>query len=305
MTKNTAIETIKGTIMSPARVAQMQALVPEVARRYLTPDRIVRTVLAAASRSPTLLQCTPASILVATMDAVSMGLEPHGPLAHTYFVPYRNKKLGGAYEAQCIVGYRGMLELCRRSGELASVRACEVYQEDDFQVDLGEQSIRHRPSLTGRGDHATIIGAYCVAQFKNGERHIEWCTRDQVDAHRARSRASESGPWVTDYGMMARKTVIRVAHRYWPQVIELAEAIEREDDRDRGVVDGSLYGDIAEAATEQVQVSSSRAQRVLERAAKPEAEPQAEQKKQDPPLDAEQQALLDEYEAEAKKGATR
>lgn len=217
--------------LTRAQTSFQQAL-PATVAKFLTPERMTKVVLSAIARTPILLQCTPTSILKCVMEASSLGLEPTGGvLGHAYMVPFRNSR-NNTQEAQLIVGYRGLIELARRSGNIKAVEAHVVYAKDKFELSFGlEPRMVHTPALTGeRGD---IIAAYCVANFTDGSRHCEVMTRAEIDAVRQRSRARDNGPWATDYAEMARKTVVRRAAKYWPlsteQISGLVRALEIED----------------------------------------------------------------------------
>lgn len=223
--------------LEPFRHALAQAqshfrdALPSTVARYLTPERITKITLAALSRNRTLMECTPESVLKSVMEAVSLGLEPSGgALGHAYLVPYRN---GQVREAQLIIGYRGFIDLARRSGLMESVEAHCVYERDDFEIEFGrEPKLVHRPCM--RGDPGPVVAAYVVATMKGGEKHCEFMTRAQIDAVRNRSRASGSGPWMTDYDEMARKTVVRRAAKYWPLSSELVRALDLENSAESG-----------------------------------------------------------------------
>lgn len=216
---------------------------PATVRKYLTPERLTKITLAAISRSPQLLECTPESILRSVMDAAQLGLEPGGPLGQAYLVPYRNK---GRAEAQLIIGYRGLIALARRSGTIESVAAHVVFSRDSFECNLATGVLSHAPYMAALPDAAAQmsdadidaacdrgkpVAVYCVARFVGGGQHVDVMTMADVERVRRRSKASDSGPWVTDFLEMARKTVVRRAAKYWPLSTELADAMDREDQR--------------------------------------------------------------------------
>lgn len=207
---------------------------PATVGRVLTPERLTKIALAAIGRSEQLLQCTPTSILRAVMDAASLGLDPSGGArGHAYLVPYRNRKMGGQYEAQLIVGYRGYIELGRRSGKLTAVQAELVHERDEFTYRKGDDpKIYHQPALDG--DPGIIRGAYCIASLVDGEPRREYLQREymaiaQIEQIRDSSAAGKYGPWQTHYGEMVRKTVLRRAAKWWPLSPELARAFDIED----------------------------------------------------------------------------
>jgi len=199
----------------------------EVMPKHLTPERLIRVACAAASRAPLLLKCTPASILRAVMEAAQLGLDPSGSLGSAYLVPYQNKK-NGTYEVQLIVGYRGLIDLARRSGEIASIEAHVVHAKERFKIAYGLNPVlEHEPLL--EDDPGGMVAVYAVARLRDGTTQSEVMTKHQIDGIRARSRAGQSGPWVTDYEEMARKTVVKRLCKYLPLSVELEQALEADN----------------------------------------------------------------------------
>lgn len=225
-----------GTLRAYLNDARVKTQLGEVLPAYLKADRLVKIVVAAAQHNPTLLQCSRESILLSVMEAGQLGLEAGSPIGHAYLVPFRNRKTN-KYEATLIIGYRGLIELARRSGEVASVEARVVHERDEFECAFGlTPKLVHRPYLNG--DPGPMKLAYAVIRIKgtDNEPIVEIMSKSDIEAIRKRSRASDSGPWVTDYEQMARKTVLRRAMHYAPMPTVMAEVMAREDARDRGEV---------------------------------------------------------------------
>lgn len=201
----------------------IMAIVP----RHIDPDRLIKVALVAISRTPLLMKCTPTSLLQSFMTAAQLGLDVGGVLGSAYLVPYRNNK-NGTYEAQFIVGYRGLIELARRSGQVESIEARIVYEADQFELEYGlNPKLVHKPAM---GERGALRCVYAIVRLKGGETMIEAMTKSEIDAIRKRSRASDNGPWVTDYNEMARKTVIRRIAKYLPLTIDpLHSTIEKSD----------------------------------------------------------------------------
>jgi recombination protein RecT len=220
------METLRGAL-AKAHGSFRDAL-PTTVAAVLTPERLTKITLGAISRVPRLLECTPQSILRSVLDAASLGLEPSGgALGQAYLVPFKNNKIG-KYEAQLIVGYRGLITLARRSGHVSGVEAHVVHENDVFIVEYGLNPVLvHKPKITG--DRGKIIAVHCLALLSDGARQVEVMTIGDVEDVRKRSRASNNGPWVTDYSEMVRKTVVRRAAKYWPLSIEIARAFDLDD----------------------------------------------------------------------------
>lgn len=206
---------------------QLAAALP----KHMHPDRMIRLACTEFAKNPLLQKCTPVSVFGSIIQASQLGLEI-GVLGQAYLVPYRNNK-ANTYEAQFIPGYKGLIALARRSGEVTSIETHIVYERDTFELTLGvESNIKHVPYLEGdRGQPRVVYG---VAKFRDGGYHMEWMSMADVNKIRARSKASQSGPWVTDYEQMVRKTLIRRMSNYLPMSIELSNALTISDAVDAG-----------------------------------------------------------------------
>jgi len=189
-------------------LSQRKGSIASLVPKHLTPERLMRVAVNCVAKTPALQACTPTSLLQSVLVAAELGLEPGGALGHLYLVPMGNV-------CTPIVGYRGLIELARRSGEISSIRAVVVREKDNFAMREGiDQTIDHEPFLDG--DAGALRLVYCVIKLKDGGLHVEIMTRAQIDAIRARSRAGNGGPWKTDYDEMAKKTVARRALKWQP-----------------------------------------------------------------------------------------
>ena len=224
--------------------------------RQMDPMRFTAFALA-IMRSPDLRECTEQSKMLALSDCAKMGLFPDPNLGHVYLVPFNNKHREGGRdvwrkEVTVIIGYQGMIELARRSKMITTVHSIIVREGDDFVYWIDEDGphIRHTPELDMS---RPITHAYCIAKLTSGEKQIEVMPIAEVEKHRERSRAKDSGPWKTDYPAMVRKTPIRVGRKFWPQSPELAFAGSLDDVSDglydRKHVDNVATGTLASAPT--------------------------------------------------------
>lgn len=195
-----------------------------LARVGITPQRILRAVFTAAQKNPELLTCELPSIYKSVLLCAQAGLIPDGVTQQAHLIPFKNKKRG-VTECQLIVGYRGMLTLVRRSGEIDAVWACIVRQKDTFSYSRGtSQEITHEPH---RGsDGGPLVACYAVARFKSGGTDFEIMEGWEVDLVRSRSGAKDDGPWVTDTAEMWKKTVLRRLCKRLPQSEDAARLLE-------------------------------------------------------------------------------
>jgi recombination protein RecT len=195
--------------------------------RHLTADRMLKVALTSINKTPKLLSCTRESLMMSIMQAAELGLEPGGALGEGYLIPYGN-------QCQFIPGYRGLIALARRSGQIISLEAHVVHTKDAFTCQLGlNPSLEHTPAWE-EVDPGALRFVYAVAKLKDGGTQFEVMSKVQVDNIRARSKASSSGPWVTDYEEMARKTVVRRLFKYLPVSVEMAQALEIQASTEAG-----------------------------------------------------------------------
>lgn len=208
-------------VARPDVQAAMKAVIP----KGLTPERLTQICISSINQTPKLAECTPASVLSCVMKCSQIGLEPSNVdgLGMCYILPYRNH---GVMTAQFIMGYRGYIELARRSGKLKSIHAQAVYEGDEYDTweDETGQHFRFKANPSASHDEKNLTFVFCTAHLSDGGFVFEQMSKAEVDDVRKRSKASNNGPWVTDYEMMARKTVIRRASRYLPMSTELQQA---------------------------------------------------------------------------------
>jgi recombination protein RecT len=204
--------------------------IAQAAARHVSADRLARVVLNCVARTPALRNCTMLSIYRAAMMAAELGLDPGSALGECYLMPYKD-------QCQLLVGFRGLITLARRSGEVETVQAWAVYEDDEFHVHLGTRpEIVHNPRFDGDRDPSRITHVYAVAKLRNTETPMfDVMTRAEVEAVRKRSRAGAAGPWETDWAEMARKTVVRRLAKYLPMSVEMAKAVALES------ADGEAY----------------------------------------------------------------
>lgn len=192
--------------------------------KFLDTEHFIRSAITEMRMNPALAECSVPSVLGYFMQAAACGLEPASMLGQCYPVPFNNKNTRQK-EVTFILGFRGMLSIARRSGEIASVVAEVVREKDEFSIEYGmEPKLIHKPYI--EGDPGKMIGAYVVVRFKGEgvEPLIKYMPKSEIDAHRRRSKASSSGPWVTDYDEMAKKTVFRSVFKWLPISIEQIQA---------------------------------------------------------------------------------
>lgn len=205
--------------------------------KTLSIDRLLKVAQIAATTTPALAKCDVPSLVGAIGQCAQMGLEPNTVLGHAYLVPFNTKRKDAngqerwVNSVQVIIGYKGLIDLARRSGQIVSIAAHEVCEQDHFELVYGlDEKLNHTPSMGERGE---IIGFYAVAKLTGGGYAFEFMSAHQVLAIRDASQGYQqakkykkegSHPWTVHFVEMGRKTVIRRLAKYLPLSIEFQTA---------------------------------------------------------------------------------
>ena len=178
---NNTVATKKPTTIKGWIVAykdQIAKALPSV----MTPDRFTRIALTAVSNNPQLAHC--------------------------------NK---GTLEAQFQIGYKGLIDLAYRSGEITDIAAHVVYENDVFEFEYGlTPKLVHKPVLKNRGNAILYYGVY---HTKSGGYGFEVMSVEDIDEYKkkfSQSASSKYSPWATNFDAMAKKTVLKQLLKYAP-----------------------------------------------------------------------------------------
>jgi recombination protein RecT len=236
-------------------IKSMEGEIKKALPSVITPERFTRMVLSAISVNPQLAQCTPKSFLGAMMSAAQLGLEPNTPLGQAYLIPYKNK---GVDEVQFQIGYKGLIDLAYRSGEVEVVQAQIVYENDGFECQYGlEPKLVHKPADADRGEP---IKVYAVFKTKSGGYGFEVMSMDDVKLHASKySKAygSSFSPWKSNFEEMAKKTVLKKVLKYAPMKSDFVKAVV-QDETIKTEISSDMYevsNDLVEAEFKEVEIN--------------------------------------------------
>ena len=208
-------------------VKSMEGEIAKALPSVITPERFTRMVFTALSANPKLQECTPQSFLGAMMTAAQLGVEPNTALGQAYILPYKNH---GKMEATYVMGYRGVIDLAYRSGEISSIQAHEVYENDEFEYEYGlEPKLKHIPAKENRGNVAYF---YAIFKTKDGGFGFEVMSVDDMRAFArkySKSFGSESSPWTTAFAEMGKKTLLKRVLKYAPLKSEFARGLAQDE----------------------------------------------------------------------------
>jgi recombination protein RecT len=183
-----------------------------------------------AQRNPDFKLARPESVVAAMMACVQLDLMPNTPQQHAHLIPYKvNRKVGRNEKGQDIwekqteiqfqLGYKGLIELAARTGNVKAIYAELVFEGDTFDIELGtERKIVHKPNLdVDRTDATKVKAAYMVAVLVNGERSFEVMNREQLLKIKESAKASSTdAPWAKWETEQMRKTVVKRGTKLLP-----------------------------------------------------------------------------------------
>ena len=244
---------VKAWLQKPEVVASITAALP----RHMDGEKFAKIALTAINKNPKLLECTRESLMLAMLQSAALGLEPNGRDAH--LIPYGN-------QCQFQLDYKGIVQLVRRSGEIADIHCDVVRRGDVFTYKFGKvvdhvpwflRDDAKKPATAGE-----IYAIYSRVELKDGGITCDVMSVEEVNqirdgrsqGYRAAKKYNKSHPWDYEaeggsYCEMAKKTVFKRHSKWLPISSELAEALTKEDEADDPlVIDAAEIGKSVEEA---------------------------------------------------------
>jgi recombination protein RecT len=172
-------------------------VLPDLLEKHgISPAQFVQVVLSEVKKNEKLMQAfkeNPASVFASVLAGAEIGLMPSDLIGEFYLIPRSMKGADGKYRmtATPMVGYKGLVSILLRSGDISKIHTEIVYEGDDFDVSYGlEQNIVHKPNFNVERTAAKITHAYAVAKFRNGEYQFAVMSRKEIEAIRDMSKNS-------------------------------------------------------------------------------------------------------------------
>lgn len=213
-TELTKLDAIKSIVTSEAMQKQFALAMP----KHMSADRFTRIVITTLTKTPKLAECTQSSLFQCLLDLTRLGLEPDNRTCH--LIPYGKT-------CQLILDYKGLVELVKRNGDVASIHADIICKNDTFVHEM--KQVKTHTFELGE-DRGHIIGGWACAEYKDGTKQYEIMTKAEIDKIRNASKAGQSGPWKDHYEQMAKKTVVRRLCNMLTLSPEIKEMVQKADD---------------------------------------------------------------------------
>lgn len=208
-------------------------------------ERVKREIsfaIQAINKSQQLQKCSKESLMQAVLNVSNVGLTLNPAAKEAYLIPRYNSLTRGM-DATLDPSYIGLVKLLTDTGSVKSMVCQIVYSADTFEIDLANNvnPVTHKPSLS-QSKRDEVLGVYALATLSDGTRQVEWMELSEIEGIRERSetyKAFKAGKiqsctWASDFGEMARKTVIKRIYKYLPRsekaaVLDRAIELDNED----------------------------------------------------------------------------
>jgi len=181
-----------------------EKLLPFLNNNSLHFEKLARSFAWEINTNDKLKSCSQISMVQAFYKCCEYGLDPAASLGQAWMIPY-----AGKIDFQ--IGYRGWLKLLFNNPLVANVYSYAVYEDDEFEYELGmNPNIKHIP-VKGNKDTEQLIASYGIVKFNNGECQIRVCFRDEIDESMASSKGAykPDSPWKKHFEAMALVVPIR------------------------------------------------------------------------------------------------
>lgn len=176
------------------------------------------SLLTLTNNNKLLANADPRTVLAAAATAASLDLPINPSLGKAWIVPYKGT-------AQFQIGYKGVIELAQRSGQMKFITMTPVYKGE-----LQHWNRFNETYILGEKTDDEIVGYFAAFELVNGFKKASYWSKEEVIKHAKRfSKSFGSGPWQTDFNAMACKTVLlSIMKTYAPVSIEMQRAFEAD-----------------------------------------------------------------------------
>lgn len=206
-----------GDIMnSPA----MQKKLMDVLGNEKVANSFISSVISVTNGNSLLRNAEPMTVVASAMVAATLQLPIIPTLGMAYIVPYKG-------QAQFQIGYKGLIQLAERSGQVKNIIDEVVYEGQLVKKNkfTGEYVFDEDAKKSDK-----VVGYMARIELINGFAKTVYWTLEEIQAHATKfSQAYKRGgatPWKSDFDAMARKTVLKLLiNKYAPMDIAMQQAM--------------------------------------------------------------------------------
>jgi recombination protein RecT len=157
-------------------------VLPALLKKHnIEPAQFVQIVLSELKKNEKLLTAfneNPASMFASILAGAEIGLIPSDMLGEFYLIP---RKIDNKMTVTPLIGYKGLVNIILRSGEVSKVHTQCVYEGEEFEPIYGlEPNIIHKPNYEVERSSKTLKFVYAVAKLKNGDFQFEVLSKNDI-----------------------------------------------------------------------------------------------------------------------------
>lgn len=223
------VDQFRREIASPAQIKAIKAVLPD----HISPEQFCRVAVMAVTQTPSLLNADRQSLFASLQKCATDGLIPDNKEAALIEFKKNIAPKGDPKQFVTKIQYlpmvSGILKRARQSGQISTIAARCVYENDsfDYWIDENGEHLTHRPKFGG--DRGKITLVYAMAKMTTGEVVVEPMDMNEINKVKNASKTSKFGPWVDWFERMAEKSALHRLARRLPNSSELSEMMDRDN----------------------------------------------------------------------------
>jgi recombination protein RecT len=200
----------------------------------MTPQQFKQIVINELKRSPKLQEAfikNPTSLFASILSCCELQLNPSQMLGEFYFIPYKDN-------ITPILGYKGLVTLLMRSDKVKKIWSEVVYQDDDFEYELGlNPKLVHIPNHDAERNSKTFKYVYSCAKLDD-EVIFKVMSKSEIQAIASMSKISNDlyfNDKKDPENWMQKKTCLKQLAKLMPKSDDrLKKAIAMDDNIEGG-----------------------------------------------------------------------
>lgn len=176
---------------------------------------------------------TPESVMSVALQAANLNLPLNKELGFAYIVSYKNNDKG-IKEATLQLGWRGIVQLALRSGEVAKLNAIPIRENElgGYNPLTETLTFNYDPYSDG-----VVVGYASFLETVKGFKKTIYMTKGEVDKHARKysksyqydkNKRQKKSQWSTNFDEMACKTLLKRVLRFAPLSVSIQNSIAND-----------------------------------------------------------------------------
>jgi recombination protein RecT len=242
-----------------------QSVLPDLLKKHnIEPAQFVQIVLSEIKKNEKLQQAfleNPSSMFASILAGAEIGLIPSDMLGQFYLIP---RRIDNKMTVTPMIGYKGLVNIILRSGEVTKVHTECVYEGDEFEPIYGlEPNIIHKPNFSKPRSSETLKFVYAVAKLKSGD--YQFCVLSKNDIIKIQSLSrynnelyfndkKDPNMWMVKKTALMQLSKMLPKDYYGNKAVELDNRFEGgailqlDDDNTIKIVDGKKIAPVKQAS---------------------------------------------------------